>query len=270
MSMILKFCEELQILLYRAEEIASSTKNLVGRIKSVEGEMADSHAMLLDSEIYVESTRLKISKSLGILSCMAQNIAVLTKDLVERIESLEAEIAFGEGDVFYSKNIDEESIEKLLQLNRRLADIERFLDTTKQNIQLEMMEKLDNEKNPMSDFELDLEMHYILKKSDPEWSEDCDNFLTSRKHLHFYKGNHKLESDISYCETPAHLEKLAAEPHCYLFHDLYDHDWGVGSHKLSLKDCTRVGEIWLNVTVCQQYWLDVESGRWQPSTPQEL
>jgi hypothetical protein len=52
-----------------------------------------------------------------------------------------------------------------------------------------------------------------------------------------------------------------------LFHDLYDHSYGLDMPSLSLKDCTRVGSIWVDVIIRQQYFLDVASGNWSKSVP---
>ncbi|MDP1635258.1 MAG: hypothetical protein Q8L69_11335, partial [Gallionellaceae bacterium] len=60
-------------------------------------------------------------------------------------------------------------------------------------------------------------------------------------------------------------EQLAAEPHCHLFHDLYDHSYGVEQPSVPLRDCLRIGTVWIDVVIRQQYCLDLETGKWDKS-----
>lgn len=59
--------------------------------------------------------------------------------------------------------------------------------------------------------------------------------------------------------------RLNETPHCWLFHDLYDHSYGLGQPALSLRDCLRIDRIWVRVAVEHQATLDLETGHWLPA-----
>jgi hypothetical protein len=52
------------------------------------------------------------------------------------------------------------------------------------------------------------------------------------------------------------MAQLDGEPHCWLFHDLYDHSYGFSKPSVPLRDCLRIGKIWVDVVIRQQYYLD--------------
>ncbi|MEA3643612.1 MAG: hypothetical protein VBE63_27330, partial [Lamprobacter sp.] len=68
---------------------------------------------------------------------------------------------------------------------------------------------------------------------------------------------------VDYRETvhrfPGRLNQI---PHCWLFHDLYDHHYGLEQPALSLGECLRIGEIWVRIAVEHQATLDLETGDW--------
>jgi hypothetical protein len=55
------------------------------------------------------------------------------------------------------------------------------------------------------------------------------------------------------------MEAINTEPHCWLFHDLNDHDYGFNKSRVPLQDCLRLGEVWVDVVIRQQYWLNLET-----------
>ena len=62
------------------------------------------------------------------------------------------------------------------------------------------------------------------------------------------------------------MAQLDGEPHCWLFHDLYDHSYGFSKPCVPLRDCLRIGKVWVDVVIRQQYCLDIATGEWV-STP---
>lgn len=156
-------------------------------------------------------------------------------------------------------------VERLMTLNRRLGEIESLIRDTAHELWPGLIDKIRNPDDPMGDFEIDTKTYFILRDDDPEASEDSDNILTTR------------DDSISYPETfdedlvdfrESHnstIAQLAAEPHCYLFHDLYDHSYGMEKPNVPLRDCLRIGAVWIDVIIRQQYYLDVETGKWDKS-----
>ncbi len=206
---------------------------------------------------------IEIREKLVNLTESAQEIADATNILLSKLERLGSKVRK------QHQAIQADQVDPLLLLNRRLAEIEGLLDQVKQDIQPGLLSKLADGGDPMSDFELDAKIHYILKESDPEWDDDSDNILTRRRHgMPYSKGAEKIFSEIDFCEHKPGLDPISAEPHCYLFHDLYDHSYGLAEPRLSFQDCARVGEIWIDVVIRQQYFLNVETGKWACAAPQ--
>jgi hypothetical protein len=66
------------------------------------------------------------------------------------------------------------------------------------------------------------------------------------------------------------VAQLDGEPHCWLFHDLYDHSYGFSKPSVPLRDCLRIGMILVDVVIRQQYCLDIATGEWyQPPTEEQ-
>ena len=56
---------------------------------------------------------------------------------------------------------------------------------------------------------------------------------------------------------------LDADQHCWLLRDLYDHSYGLTKPRMPLQDCLRLGEVWVDVIIKQQYWLNLDTGQWE-------
>lgn len=206
---------------------------------------------------------LKVRERLVYLTESAREIVDATSLLVCRLERLDSKLRKPH------LGIKGDQVDPLLLLNRRLAEIEHLLDQVKQDVQPELLSKVADEGDPMSDFELEAKINYVLKESDPDWDDDSDNILTSRRNgITFGKGVEKMSSERDFCEHMPGLEPISVEPHCYLFHDLYDHSYGMAEQRLSFEECARVGEIWIDVVIRQQYFMNVETGEWSCAAPQ--
>lgn len=156
-------------------------------------------------------------------------------------------------------------VERLMTLNRRLGEIESLKRDIAHELRPGLIDKIKNSDDPMGDFEIDTKIDFILRDDDPEASEDSDNILTTRDDFISYP--EEIDEDLvdfrEYHDSKT--AQLAAEPHCYLFHDLYDHSYGVEKPSVPLPDCLRIGTVWIDVIIRQQYFLDVETGKWDKS-----
>jgi hypothetical protein len=148
--------------------------------------------------------------------------------------------------------LTEPEIVQLRVLNLRLVDITRHLGSVAKDVTPRLEAKLADPADPMYDYEIEVRIDYILREDDPEYDEEEDNFLATRteslKNLYFldenyYKG---IGSD-----------GLRAESQCWLFHDLHDHEYGRESPRIPPRDCLRIGKIYVDVQVWQQYDFDV-------------
>ncbi len=153
-----------------------------------------------------------------------------------------------------------EDVQKLLLLNRNLTALQQFMAETSQVINAAMTHKLQDIADPMDDYEMECVLHYTLRENDPEWSDDEDNFITTRTY------DVKHESVLTEAEDwRNHMPGMAllnSEPHSWLFNDLHGHCYGMGMRNVSLGDCSRIGSVWLDLVVRQQYWMDLENGTW--------
>jgi hypothetical protein len=108
-----------------------------------------------------------------------------------------------------------------------------------------------------------------LNKDDPEFDDSDDNVLTKRD-----IGLKRLDRTHGIGDGRDHREIGSVFPgqlndtiQCWLFHDLYDHSYGIDQPALNLNDCLRIGSILGYVAVRHQATLNIESGFWtQPKT----
>lgn len=156
-------------------------------------------------------------------------------------------------DYWWNESLTEADIQQLLVLNRQLRDVGPFLMSVADDIRPRLESKLADPSDPMYDYEIEARIDFILREDDPEYDEADDNILTTRQET-LKDPRWHLCND---CSEPIGPEGLRAEPHCWQFHDLYDHDHGEESPRLSFRDCLRIGKILIDVQVWQQYCVDV-------------
>ena len=147
------------------------------------------------------------------------------------------------------KTLNDAEISQLLALNRRLRAINPLLRSIANDVTPRLEAKLADPNDPMYDYEIEARLDFILREDDPDYAEDDDNILTTRSEsLKCLKS----DRDMNFSEGigPGALE---AEPHCWRFHDLYDHEYGEDAPCLSFHDCLRVGKIFIDIQVWQQY-----------------
>lgn len=77
----------------------------------------------------------------------------------------------------------EDEVKRLMSLNRRLGEIESLVREAAHELRPSLIGKIENQNDLMSDFEIDVEIDFILRDDDPEASEDSDNILATRSEL---------------------------------------------------------------------------------------
>lgn len=158
-----------------------------------------------------------------------------------------------------------EEINRLVRLNARLSALECYLYALDQRLCSQMSARVADPEDPLDDFEIDVTLHFMMHENDPDYDDDSDNFLTERR---FTMKNDEKDTmlDRDFRETirrfPGQLNEI---PHCWLFHDLYDHSYGLSQTALSLHNCLRIEKIWVRVAVDHQATLDLETGDWLPA-----
>lgn len=152
--------------------------------------------------------------------------------------------------------LSESEIPQLLQLNRQLSNITQHLRQVAQDAIQRLELKNADPNDPMFDYEIEARIDYVLREGDPDYCENDDNYLTRRSED--LKCNHHLDRDTD--PLPFLPAALPESTYCWLFRDLYDRGYGPESPMLSLKDCLRIGNIFVDVQITQQYVFDAQGG----------
>jgi len=149
--------------------------------------------------------------------------------------------------------LTEDEISQLLDLNRRLQSISRYLQTVVDDVKPRLDAKIADPNDPMYDYEIDARLDYQLREDAPDYAEDDDNYIATRTEPIKERWGWEREGHSSSSSLPS---ALLVEPHCWFFEDLYSVGYGVKSPRLSFRDCLRIGRIFVDVQVWQQYQFD--------------
>ncbi len=163
-----------------------------------------------------------------------------------------------------NKDFTNDEISNLLRLNQRLGELELYLCNMAKTENEKLQARVTDPNNPVDDYEIDATLYFVLREDDPEFDDSDDNFLTQRDFSLKGLSRGCIGDGQDYREIvpyfPAELNETAQ---CWLFHDLYDHSYGLQQPDLSLHDCLRVGSIWVDVAIRHQSTLNIKSGDWQ-------
>ena len=158
-----------------------------------------------------------------------------------------------------------DEINELLRFNQRLAGLELYLCDLSAKEGVPLADRVSDTNDPLDDYEIDATLYFTLREDDPEFDEDEDNFLAQRR-----ISLKNLNKEWGIGDGQDHREPIRSfagslneVPHCWLFHDLYDHSYCLEQPALNLQDCLRVGSIWVDVAVRHQATLNIKSGKWQ-------
>lgn len=210
-------------------------------------------------------THSTIASDLREQLCNLQQESHALEDAVRRINSKFEKLTDCLEQAGYShqnSEISEEEVAKLLQLNRYLSHLQNFLLTLSHSLSSELDNKVSDPGDKMDDYECEVELNYTLRSSDPDWNDESDNFVTKRRLISLKRAREELDDEDWRVFVPG-LQHINAEPHCWLFHDLYDHSYGLDQPSVSLRDCLRLGEVWVDVVIRQQYWFNLDTGTWE-------
>lgn len=156
--------------------------------------------------------------------------------------------------------LDSVEIDRLKQLNKALRNLENFLVAEACNTRALLSASLNAPDRGLADIEITARIDYMLRENDAEWREDNSNILTSRTHITPEPPLLNIDDTKDWCDRP---ENPLNEPHCWLFHDLYDHGCSEEQVALSLKDCARIGRVWTELEFRQQFAFNIENGNWK-------
>ena len=123
------------------------------------------------------------------------------------------------------ERFEQPEVARLMTLNRRLAELEQHLRGQALTLEPSLRAKLADPTSRMYDYEIDAEIAYVLRDDDEEAVEDDDNILTHRDEMLKDMAETRILADgMDHRESGRpDMAQLDGEPHCWLFHDLYDH-----------------------------------------------
>ncbi|MBF0398646.1 MAG: hypothetical protein HQK78_17860 [Desulfobacterales bacterium] len=137
----------------------------------------------------------------------------------------------------------DENIEKLKKLNDYLRTIEIETNIEVKRIKEALKNRICEQKDFLTDYEIEIEIDFYLREDDPESEEDEDNIIVTLKYCDFKdEGDDFDHNDI---------QKALKFKHCYLFHSLYDHVFP----RLYWSDILRIGSVWVDInTIYQKHY----------------
>jgi len=155
----------------------------------------------------------------------------------------------------YKGEFTAEEISQLLRFNQQLLALEQYLCELSAKECMTLDARVCDPNDPLDDYEIEATLYFTLGEDDPAFDEDDDNYLTQRRiSLKRLPRDWGLGDGQDHREPVRHFPgDLNEVPHCWLFHDLYDHDYGLEQPSLMLQDCLRVG--WMSLFVIKRRWI---------------
>lgn len=200
-----------------------------------------------------------LQRQIGNLDC---NIGLLRQKLFELPDYFDSAFALDKGE------FTAEEISELLRFNQLLSELELYLCELGAIESAPLDARVSDPNDPLDDYEIEAMLYFTLGEDDPKFDEDCDNYLTQRG-----VNLKRLPRDWGLGDGQDHREPIRHYPgdlnkvsHCWLFHDLQAHSYGLEQPSLTLQDFLRVDSIWVDVAVHHQATLDIKTGKWLPPT----
>lgn len=142
---------------------------------------------------------------------------------------------------------------RLLKLNFRLEELQKKIIKEAIKLDIELSKRVNDKTDILNDYEIEIELRFILKKDDENYREEDDNFVTVINE--YLKGISK-KLDTYPCNFEDNHNEYRAwsnhpmqnKYHGWWFHCLYDHN------HLSWEDMLRIGEFWSDLKVYYQYF----------------
>ena len=147
----------------------------------------------------------------------------------------------------------------LVNLNHRLAEIEKQLKKEAMSLIALMNERVADEADWINDYEIEGTITFWLDENDPKYIVDKDNILATvetsvslmriaPEYLKDRESNNWNEWHIHDIDKPD-----KEEHHCHLYHQLSEHSG------LRWEDLLRIGSIWVDINLRLQHIFELES-----------
>lgn len=106
------------------------------------------------------------------------------------------------------------------------------------------------------DFEKYAEIDFRLREDVPNFLPDDDNILTTRE-VALTRCHPFWADGMDHGREFSELQRYGIGPVCWLFHELYHHDYGSGRQSLTLQDISRIGSVWIDVFTVDQFEMEM-------------
>lgn len=173
------------------------------------------------------------------------------------------ENAINSRNAFIDKHFEwtQEVENKIMLINERLREEEIRIFTQYRQLEKECQIMVDN--GDIEDFELEIEWscwnenHYINYDEsidgNPFYTNNSvGNFMTYQRNEEYVPNCHNTISSMDINLIPRN-SPIITEPHCYMFHHLYDH-----CHDLTWFDIYNIDEVWIEIKVDYQFFRKIK------------
>jgi len=144
------------------------------------------------------------------------------------------------------KTLTRKQIDWLNSFNTNLKIIEMQAHAEMRALERQLTQRVENPNDPLNDFEIEAAVHFALHESDPEFSEDSDNFIIEDRNFSL-PDNYNEVTDCA-----EHDRNFGVENHCHLFYTIFS------DLHVSLWDILRIGHVWVDIKPNHQYIYDFQ------------
>ncbi len=140
---------------------------------------------------------------------------------------------------------------KVDAINERLIQIEKDIYARWLKLKTALDRDLTDADDWLSDYEIELKIVYYIDESDHLYEKNTDSILITRE---FFLGKGETIGDMindGEDHTEPIFTRKFTSPHCFTFHDLYDHSC------ISFEEIERIGDIWIDINVTLQHCYDI-------------
>lgn len=150
------------------------------------------------------------------------------------------------------KPLSQDEIFKLSVFNEMLRKLENEIAVEgKKHVEV-LARRVADPLDPLDDFEINAVVCFYLREDDPAYRDDDDNILTKRSHYRVPKNTEEENTRLDSTDWNDRQGGWGIPNHCWMFHDLYDHEYGPGQQRISMHDILRIGLIWINIEIQAQ------------------
>ncbi len=194
--------------------------------------------------------------------CIHYRIERITKEIPANVLLPAIDACFNYHHDRYDYNLTFEDTNFLMSLNEQLRKLEHDINAECYRLNREMQERQAKGEPFLDDYEIDVDLQFMLRSDHPLSREDDDNFIYGRQYRKTdrtvdLEGWRKEEREVAeedyndLREVSTHI--LFNVSHCWLFHELQSHSPVPPNHLCS------IGTIWVDIKAWHQRFIEIEN-----------